>query len=530
MRNKKLQVWLPLIFSIVMIIGMFFGFRLHQQTGSSKGLFAREQRSTLQEAIDLIRNKYVDKVKIDSLQDNAMDGLMNQLDPHSVYIPNRDVAEANEDITGNFQGIGVEFNIFEDTVNVLYVVPGGPSDKAGLQIGDRITHVDDKSVVSKTLPSEDIRRMIRGEGGTKVKLTVWRAGTIQYFYVVRGTIPLPSLDAAYMLDGQTGYIRLNKFSETTYREFMRAMEELQGKGMKALMLDLRGNGGGLVQQAVNIADEFIAGDQIIVYTQGTNSDRRDYRASKDGIFETGKLVVLVDELTASASEILAGALQDLDRATIVGRRTFGKGLVQEQYPLSDGSAIRLTVARYFTPLGRSIQRPYDKGRKVYMEEVIDRYRSGEMINPDSIHQKKSEVFKTKGGRTVYNGGGITPDAFVPIDTSSFTQNITKLYLDGRFNNYVYLYYMDHRKELSAFRTPGEFTRGFAGSEEAWRGLVEYAVKDSVNLRVVPEKDKREVQRRIRAYLARLRWRTQGFYEVSNSGDPVVTRAKQLLEP
>jgi carboxyl-terminal processing protease len=528
MRNKKLQVWLPLIFSIVMIIGMFFGFRLHQQTGSSKGLFAREQRSTLQEAIDLIRNKYVDKVKIDSLQDNAMDGLMDQLDPHSVYIPNREVAEANEDITGNFDGIGVEFNIFEDTVNVLYVVPGGPGDKAGLQIGDRIIKVDDRNIVSKTLPSDDIRRMIRGESGTKVKLTIYRNATIQYFYVQRGTIPLPSLDAAYMLDATNGYIRLNKFSETTYREFMRAMEDLQAKGMKGLVLDLRGNGGGLVSQAVNIADEFIADDELIVYTQGTNSEKHEYRASKQGVFETGKLVVLVDELTASASEIVAGALQDLDRATIVGRRTFGKGLVQEQYTISDGSAIRLTVARYFTPRGRSIQRPYDKGKKVYMEEVLQRYQNGEMINPDSIHAPKGEAFKTKGGRVVYGGGGIMPDVFVPIDTSSYTQNITKLYLDGRFNNYVYLYYMDHQNEMRGYKTPADFSRGFRGSEEAWKGLVEYAVKDSVNLRVVPEKDKLEVERRIRAYLARLRWRTQGYYEVSNLGDPVVTKAKQAL--
>ncbi|RYY40681.1 MAG: S41 family peptidase [Chitinophagaceae bacterium] len=528
MRNKKLQVWLPLLFSLVMIGGMFFGFRLHQQTGNSKSFFAREGRSSLQEAIDLIRNKYVDKVKIDSLQDNAMEGLMDQLDPHSVYIPNREVDEANEDIAGNFEGIGVEFNIFSDTVNVLYVVPNGPSDKAGLQIGDRILRVDDSLIVSKTLPSDDIRRMIRGKGGTRVKLTIFRNNTIQYFYVTRGTIPLPSLDAAYMLDGATGYIRLNKFSETTYREFMRAMEDLQPKGMKSLVLDLRGNGGGLVTQAVNIADEFIAGDALIVYTEGTNSERHEYRASKDGVFEQGKLIVLVDELTASASEILAGALQDLDRASIVGRRSFGKGLVQEQYTLSDGSALRLTVARYFTPLGRSIQRPYDKGKKVYMEEVIDRYRNGEVIHPDSVYHGTGKAYKTKGGRTVYGGGGIMPDVYVPVDTSSLTTNISKLYLDGKFNNYVYLYYMDHRNDVNQFKTPADFARGFVNTDAAWTGLVDFAEKDSVNLRNIPAADKREVQARIRAYLARLRWRTQGFYEVYNLTDPVVLKAMGLV--
>jgi len=528
MRNKKLQVWLPLIFALVMIAGMFFGFRLQQQTGSGKGFFAREERSSLQEAIDLIRSKYVDKVKVDSLQDNAMEGLMDQLDPHSVYIPNRDLDEANEDITGNFQGIGVEFNIFDDTVNVLYVVPGGPSEKAGLQIGDRIIAVDDSSIVSKVLPSEDIRRMIRGKGGSQVKLSVVRNHTIQYFYVTRGTIPLPSLDAAYMIDATTGYIRLNKFSETTYKEFMRAMEELHAKGMKALMLDLRGNGGGLVNQAVHITDEFLDGDKLIVYTEGTNAARHDYRCQKDGVFEQGKLVVLVDELSASASEIVAGALQDWDRATIVGRRTFGKGLVQEQYMLNDGSALRLTVARYFTPSGRSIQRPYDKGKKVYMEELLERYHSGEMINPDSIHPAKDKAFRTKGGRTVFGGGGIMPDRFVPVDTGRFTQSITRLYLDGRFNNYVYHYYMDNRQALNRFRTPAEFAQGFRHTEQAWQGLVDFARRDSIYLEGIPEKEKNEVQNRIRAYLARLRWRTQGFYEVLNSVDPVVAKGKEAL--
>lgn len=529
MRNKKLQVWLPLLFSIVMIAGMYFGFKLHQQTGGTRGFFARDRRTSLQEALDIIRNKYVDSVKVDSLQDNAMEGLMNQLDPHSVYIPASNLAEANEDLAGNFEGIGVEFNIFNDTVNVLYVIPNGPSDKAGLQIGDRVIKVDDSSIVSKTLPSAAIKKMIRGKGGTKVKLSVFRNGTIQYFYVTRGTIPLPSLDATYMMDATTGYIKLNKFSETTYREFMQAMEGLQAKGMKALVLDLRGNGGGLVTQAVNIADEFLDGSKLIVYTEGTNSQRREYKALKDGVFEKGKLVVLVDELTASASEILAGALQDWDRATIVGRRSFGKGLVQEQYQLSDGSALRLTVARYFTPLGRSIQRPYDKGKKVYMSEILDRYRNGEMINVDSIHLNKDKAFKTKEGRMVYGGGGIMPDVFVPLDTSIYTQSITKLYLEGRFNNYVYQYYMSHIPQMANYKSPSDFAARFANVEDAWNGLVEYASRDSINLKKVPAIDKKIIEDRIRAYLARLRWRTEGFYEVANAYDKTVAKAMEIVK-
>jgi carboxyl-terminal processing protease len=528
MRNKKLQVWLPMVFSLVMIAGMFFGFKLHQQTGSTGNFFKRDKRSALQEALDLIQNRYVDSIGIDSLQNDAMQGVMEHLDPHSFYIPASELSETNEDIIGNFQGIGVEFNIFKDTVHVLYVIPNGPSDKAGLQIGDKIVAVDDSSIVSGTLPSADIKKMIRGEGGTKVKLTILRNNTIQYFYVVRGTIPLPSLDAAYMLDSATGYIKLNKFSETTYREFMQAMDSLRRQRMQNLVLDLRGNGGGLVTQATDIADEFLDGDKLIMYTEGTNIPKKEYRAGKEGVFEKGELSVLVDELTASASEILAGALQDWDRAQIVGRRSFGKGLVQEQYSLSDGSALRLTVARYYTPLGRSIQRPYDKGKKIYMEELYNRYESGELMYADSIHFDKKKLYKTSAGKTVYGGGGIMPDVFVPIDSSLLIHSVTRLYLDGRFNNFVYQYYTQHLPEWQQYKNPADFAARYQNSSDAWNGLVAYAAKDSINLKNVPPDDRKEIQDRIKAYLARFRWRTQGFYLVSNASDSVVAKALQTM--
>lgn len=529
MRNKKLQVWLPLIFALVMIAGMFFGFKLHQQTGSARGFFAKDRRTSLQEALDLIKSRYVDQVGIDSLQDDAITEVMNHLDPHSVYIPASDLSSANEDLAGKFEGIGVMFNIFDDTVHVLYVVPGGPSDKAGLQIGDKIVAVNDSSVVSKTLPSADIRKLIRGLEGTKVKLKVVRGNTIQYYEVIRGTIPLPSLDAAYMIDKATGYIKLNKFSETTYSEFMDAMQDLQKQGLQKLILDLRGNPGGFVKQAVNVADEFLDDDKLIVYTQGANVPKEEYHAQRPGLFESGKLVVLVDELTASASEILAGALQDWDRATIVGRRTFGKGLVQGQYDLSDGGAIRLTIARYYTPSGRNIQRPYDQGRKVYMEEIYQRAMTGELVNADSIHYLKDKAYKTKGGRTVYGGGGIVPDVFVPVDTSSVTHSVTKLYLEGRFDNFVYKYYIDHQPLFQQYRSPADFAARYQNPADAWNQLVDYALKDSIRLNNIPEKDKHNIQDYIKAYLARLKWRTQGYYQVYNIYDPVVIKAKELLE-
>ena len=523
-----MQVWLPLIFSLVMIAGMFFGFKLHQQTGSTQGFFKRDRRSSIQEALDLIKSRYVDTLKADSLQDNAMQGIMSELDPHSVYIPPSNVNEANEDIIGNFEGIGVEFNMFNDTVNVLYVVPGGPSDKAGLQIGDKILKVNDSSIVSHKLTSVAIKKMIRGEAGSQVKLAIYRNNTIQYFYVTRGTIPLPSLDAAYMLDSVTGYIKLNKFSETTYREFMQSMERLQKQGMQKLVLDLRDNGGGLLNQAINIADEFLDDSKLIVYTQGANTPKHEYRCNKDGIFEKGQLVVLVNELTASASEILAGALQDWDRAAIVGRRTFGKGLVQEQYLLSDGSALRLTVARYYTPSGRSIQRPYDKGRAAYMEELYGRYTHGDLEYADSNHVANGKQYKTHNGRIVYGGGGIMPDFFVGIDTSLFLRSVTQLYLDGRFNNFVYTYYIKHMPEWQQYKTPMDFVVRYHGSADAWNQLVSFAAKDSIDLRRIPAKDKRAIEDRIKAYLARFKWRTEGFYQVLNASDEAIAKAKEIL--
>ena len=529
MNNKKLQIWLPLIFSIVMIAGMFFGFNLHKQTGSSKGFFAVNKRNSLEEALDLIKMRYVDSVHIDTLEEGAIQQMMNGLDPHSVYIPASNLQEVNEDIAGNFEGIGVEFNIFGDTVHVLYVVPDGPSDKAHLQVGDRILKVDNETIVNKKINSDEVKKFIRGPGGSKVKLTLLRDHRTITAEITRGTIPVPSLDAAYMVDKITGYIKLNKFSESTYEEFMKALEDLQSQGLKQLILDLRGNGGGLMNEAVDIADEFLDDDKMIVYTEGTNAKRREYVAKRPGIFETGKLTVLVDELSASASEILSGALQDWDRATIIGRRTFGKGLVQEQYELSDGSAIRLTVARYYTPVGRSIQRPYDKGKKIYMDDIWHRFSSGELLYADSNKIDKSHIFETKLLKhKVYGGGGIMPDVFVPIDTNSLLRNVTQLYLEGTFNNFIYNYYISHLDEFNQYRSPADFLQRFTDINDAWDQLVNYALKDTIYLKNIPAEDQNEIKAKMKAYLARYKWRNKGFYEVLNTSDPVVKRAMEEL--
>lgn len=527
MVNKKLQVWLPLIFSVVMVLGMFFGYRLAAKDGSNKGFFSSNKRSSLQEAMDIIKMKYVDSVQFDSIEGKAIQEMMTELDPHSVYLPPVDLKEANEDLAGNFQGIGVEFNIFNDTVNVVYVFPGGPSDKAGLLIGDKMIAVNDSSLTRKDMSIEDMKKYIRGEGGSKANLKVLRDNKMLTVTVTRGTIPVPAVDAAYMIDPSTGYIKLNKFTDQSYEEFMQALEGLQKQGLQNLVYDLRGNGGGFMNEAVEMADEFLDGDKLIVYTEGVNSRKREYRCKRPGLFEKGKLVILVDELSASASEVLAGALQDWCRATIIGRRTFGKGLVQEQYSLSDGSALRLTVARYYTPLGRSIQRSYEKGKKVYMDELWNRFSSGELISADSAKSHNNgRIFRNNCKDTLYGGDGISPGIFIAIDTSRSMQKTMHLLNNSDFNSVVYNYYLQHRQKLDQYKAAPDYVNGFDAAD-MWSLLLSKA-DDSFQVKTAGPKEKELIQQRLKALLARFRWRNSGYYQVLNSEDPAVKKAMEIM--
>ncbi|MCG2613624.1 S41 family peptidase [Terrimonas sp. NA20] len=529
MGNKKLQVWLPLLFSVVLIAGMFFGYKLNKG-GNSKGFFKTSRPTSLQEALDLIRSKYVDPVSLDSLQGGAIQEMMTELDPHSVYFPPVESKEAIEDLQGNFDGIGVEFNVFTDTVNVTYVLPGGPSDVAGLRIGDKIVAVNDSSLVGAGVTNSKIREFIRGKSGSSAVLTIVRDAKVQKVNVKRGSIPVPSVDAAYMINAKTGYIKLNKFTATSYEEFMQALEDLQKQGMNELIYDLRGNGGGFMNEAIDMADEFLDGDKLIVYTEGVNSKKREYRAKRPGLFEKGKLVILIDELSASASEVLAGALQDWDRATIIGRRSFGKGLVQEQYELSDGSAIRLTVARYYSPLGRSIQRPYDKGKKVYMEEISERYYNGEVLYADSNKVNHGKEYKTPSGHIVYGGGGIMPDYFVPIDTSTYPVSINRIFTSGSINSFVYSYYLKNRPVIDQYKNATDYAQHFNQSSQMWNEFVQHAAsKDSVNLSTLNAKQQQTLQRRLEAFLGRFRWRNNGYYQVLNHDDAVIAKAMEMVK-
>ena len=526
--NKKLQVWLPLLFSITMVIGMMLGYRM-RDSQPGKSFFSIDKTSRLQEVMDLVKNKYVDDVKVGSLSDTAIAAILSKLDPHSVFINAEEVQSINEDIAGNFFGIGVEFGIIEDTINVMNVIPEGPSFKAGIQTGDKFLKVDDSMVAGTKISSDKIKKLLRGSNGTKVIIDILRGSQRKTINIERGIIPVSSVDAAYMMGEGNGYIRLNKFSQVTYREFMPALEKLKKQGLQKLILDLRGNGGGVLDEATAIADEFLDGDKLITYTEGKHFPKKEYRCKREGLFEKGTLVVLADEGTASASEILIGALQDWDRATIIGRRSFGKGLVQEQYDLNDGSALRLTVARYYTPVGRSIQRPYANGEKAYYNEISKRFHDGEVVSMDSVKNDTSKIFKTRGGKTVYGGGGISPDIFVPLDTNSTGIATAKLYFKGTLSDFAYQYYMQNQQKLLLYKTPMDFAGTFVLTDDNWKQFAGAALKDSVNIAAISAKEKEVLSLRLKAAVARQVWRNEGLYEILNMQDSTIKKALEVLK-
>ena len=528
MNNKKIQVWLPLLFSITMIVGMFLGYKMRDNMPGKSFFFADKQRP-IQEIMDLIRTKYVDDVKIDELSDTAVKAILSKLDPHSVFIPAEQLQQVNEDLAGKFFGVGIEFNIFDDTLNVINVLKGGPGDKAGLATGDKFLKIGDSTVTGKKADGDRYRKLLRGDKGSPVSITFLRGAVQKTVTLSRDAIPLTSIDAGYIIGNGTGYIRLNKFSSQTYHEFMETLEGLKKQGLKKLVLDLRGNGGGILDEAVEIADEFLEGDKLITYTEGKHFAKKEYRCRREGQFEKGPLVVLADEGTASASEVLIGALQDWDRAVVIGRRTFGKGLVQEQYDLSDNSALRLTIARYYTPIGRSIQRPYTKGGKdAYYDEITNRYHDGETQNADSVKNDTSKIYKTKAGKKLFGGGGITPDYFVALDTMSYNLTQVKLYAKGTIPGFAYRYYLQNKQQLDGYRSTAEFVTNFSVSDAAWKQFESHANRDSINISMIGGKEKIQLINSLKASIARQIWRTEGFFEVSNATDDCIKRSLQVL--
>lgn len=529
-----LKVWTPLLFSLVMILGMVLGFNLRDSLRNKRNIVTvLERNDRLEQIIDLINEKYVDTVNVNALYDDAVNGILSHLDPHTIYITKDNLQSVNEDMEGSFFGIGVEFSIVKDTIQITSVVDNGPAAKVNMEVGDRIIKVGDSTVAGTNITSDRIIKMLRGKENSKVPLLIHsplsnrtRSVTLQ-----RGSIPLYSLDAAFMLDKQTGYMRINRFSATTYNEFTKALKELVGKGMTNLILDLRQNPGGYLDAATSIADDFLSGDKLIVYTEGRKSMRIEYGAGVTDLFEKGKLAVLVDESSASASEIVAGAIQDHDRGIIIGRRTFGKGLVQEQYNLEDGSALRLTIAKYYTPSGRSIQRTYAKGKQAYAEAYAKRYETGELTGGDTVNIGDTTKYYTDHKRVVYGGGGIDPDIYIPYDTLKYNTTLLNLIYSESFRNAVLNYYIKNQTELKKIADVDEYIKMY--SVEDMRVMILTALpKDmqaGMNKLIQKPAMSGFIDLQMKAQLAKILFKNTGYYAVLATQDHMIKKAAQTIE-
>ncbi len=482
-----------------------------------------------------INNLYVDSVDEKKLVEDAIRGMLDKLDPHSSYMTPKEVKEANEPLNGNFEGIGVQFNLIEDTLLVIQPVTNGPSERVGIIAGDRIVTVNDTAIAGVKMSKEEIMKRLRGPKGTKVKLGVVRQGIKDrlIFVVVRDKIPVKSVDAVYMIRPQIGYIRIGSFGATTHQEFLQGLKTLRDQGMKHLILDLQENGGGYLKAAVDIANEFLQRNDLIVYTEGRRVPRAEYKADGSGVFREGRIVVLVDSYTASAAEIVTGAIQDQDRGVVVGRRTFGKGLVQRPLDLPDGSMIRLTIAHYFTPSGRCIQKPYTKGdNKDYAMDVINRLKSGELTNPDSIHFVDSLKYQTlRQHRTVYGGGGIMPDEYIPLDTTIYTRFHRELAAKSIVLQQNLRYVDNHRKQLKkAWPSFAAFKQNY----QVPQSLIDAILKEGEKQNIKP-KDEAELQKtlpylrlQLKALIARDIWDMSEYFSIFNEENEMVKRALEVL--
>jgi carboxyl-terminal processing protease len=538
--NSKFYVRLPLLMAIAISGGIFIGATMFG--GSSNMSSITRGYMKYKEILTHIDRDYVDTVNTDELIDYSIEKMLEKLDPHTVYIPAKDLQIARSQLEGDFDGIGVEFNIFKDTVFVVAPITGGPSETAGIRAGDKIVEVDGKTMVGKSVDNATVFGKLRGPKGSKVKLGIRRGlnSELLQFTVTRNKIPTYSIDATYMIDSKTGYVKVNRFAANTYEEFKKAMNTLKAQGMQQLVLDMRGNPGGYMDRATNMADEFIAGNKLIVYTDGKES-RYDSRVNAyiNGVFEKGPVVVLIDEGSASASEIVAGALQDNDRALIVGRRSFGKGLVQAPIPLEDGSELRLTISRYYTPSGRSIQKPYThEGQdENYTMDVMKRYEHGELFHADSIKFNDSLKYQTTKGRTVYGGGGIMPDVFVPLDTAYNTKYLNKLVNANIIREYAFNYYTRNKTDLEKQKFV-DYKNNFVVSEQMMKEIINNATAASVQFNEAEfNRSKDFIRTQVKALIARSVWKSGSgstglnneYYQIMASNDEIYKQAINLFD-
>jgi len=531
-KTSNFYIRLPIIIGISIACGILFGSLISGSGTKNATPSTFKQADKFKSVLHYINQDYVDPVNIEGITETAIEDVLRQLDPHSHYIPAKDLEYTESELRGEFEGVGIAFNIFSDSIFVMSVIAGGPADEAGIQPRDRIIRVNDEPVASVNITSKQVMNKLRGPKGSEVRVQVYRPGLGKKldFTLTRSKIPSYSLDASYMIDDEVGYIKLSHFSATTYEEFMQAMTELRAEGMKKLILDLQSNGGGYLEQATKLVDEFLANNRMIVYTKGKKKKYdQEILASHKGVFEEEPVIVLINENSASASEIVAGALQDHDRALIVGRRSFGKGLVQMSMDLEDGSQLRLTISRYYTPSGRSIQKSYDNGVEAYTHDHLDRYENGEFFHRDSIKFNDSLIYTTEHGRTVYGGGGIMPDMFVPLDTAHQTPYLNKLMYSTAMRTYMLDYREDHREDLEAMGLR-KYASDFYVSDKVLKELVEKASEEGVSFNEAEyEISKSYLKTFIKAEIAEGIWGRNGFQMVMNGENEILKKALTLFD-
>src|SRR5574344_871081 len=529
-KNKQNR-YMPLLMAISVVVGIIIGSFYANHFGGNRLNIINSGSNRLNNLLHIIDDQYVDKVDIDSLVDKAIPTILSELDPHSVYISAKDAQLAQDDLKGSFSGIGVEFTIREDTIHIQNVIKNGPSERAGLLAGDKIVSVDGKAFVGKIVTNEEAMHRLKGPKDTKVKLGIIRYGhnNVQYFTVTRGEIPQKTISAAYMLDDNTGYIRIKSFGENTYPEMLIALAKLSQSGFSNLVIDLRDNTGGYLQSAVQIANEFLPNNKLIVYTKGRKSPREDYRSDGHGSYQKIPLIVLINEGTASAAEILSGALQDNDRATLIGRRSFGKGLVQKQIQFQDGSLIRLTIARYYTPSGRCIQKPYVDGEdEDYAQDLITRYQHGEYFSQDSI-KHTGPAYHTGLGRIVYGGGGITPDIFVPEDTTLMTSYYKEAAMSGLILQFAFTYTDNNRLKLNSFKEMMDISN-YLVKQNTVEQFADYADKHGLQRRnLMIRKSHNLLEHGINSRIIYNILDEEALVEYNNQEDPDIEKALKVLK-
>lgn len=532
MKSNKLLIAMPIFIAIALAIGVYLGKNMGGQNQAA--LFSKTeftQNDKLQQIISYINSDYVDTVRSQEIVEETISEILQNLDPHSYYIPKQDYAAMNDPLEGEFDGIGIEFRIQEDTITVVQALAGGPSEELGIMAGDRIIVVDGENVTGETINNRKVVKLLKGPKGTTVNVGVKRKGTADQidFAIRRDKIPVYSVEAEYMINETTGYVKVLRFAKDTHTEFMNAVKSLQKQGMTNLVLDLRNNTGGFLNVAVEMCDEFLPKGKLIVYTEGKARSKREFFATSRGDLEDVKVAILINESSASASEILAGALQDNDVGTIIGRRSFGKGLVQEGMDWPDGSGVRLTVARYYTPTGRSIQKSYEDGLESYNNEAYERYNNGELYSLDSIDFPDSLKYTTAGGKVVYGGGGIMPDVFVPIDTVGSSFFLGKLNYQGVFFQFGFQYVDANREELTREYSSENFANQFKISERLLKEFYDFAESKGVPYEEQGAKTSQKIiKSRIKATIARNLYRDKVFYQVVNEEDDVVQKAVAKL--